>query len=201
MNNIVIGIEGLVGTGKTSICRKLLDYIPNSIILHGGNLYRGIVYALMQSSENINLDNLKQNLKNINIKNVMDKLKVELKIEDRESVIYVDGKKIEEENLQSQEASIAVSLASGSADNSHFYKFGEELINMFKENFNLIVSGRDLMKIYPSLDYHFFVTASLEERIKRKMNQYADSNYEEVKQNIMKRDELQEKARILQKIS
>ena len=131
----------------------------------------------------------------------MDKLKVELKIEDRESVIYVDGKKIEEENLQSQEASIAVSLASGSADNSHFYKFGEELINMFKENFNLIVSGRDLMKIYPSLDYHFFVTASLEERIKRKMNQYADSNYEEVKQNIMKRDELQEKARILQKIS
>ncbi len=201
MNNIVIGIEGLVGTGKTSICRKLLEYIPNSIILHGGNLYRGIVYALMQSSENINLDNLKQNLKNINIKNVMDKLKVELKIEDRESVIYVDGKKIEEENLQSQEASIAVSLASGSADNSHFYKFGEELINMFKENFNLIVSGRDLMKIYPSLDYHFFVTASLEERIKRKMNQYADSNYEEVKQNIMKRDELQEKARILQKIS
>lgn len=201
MNNIVIGIEGLVGTGKTSICRKLLDYIPNSIILHGGNLYRGIVYALMQSSENINLDNLKQNLKNINIKNVMDKLKVELKIEGRESVIYVDGKKIEEENLQSQEASIAVSLASGSADNSHFYKFGEELINMFKENFNLIVSGRDLMKIYPSLDYHFFVTASLEERIKRKMNQYADSNYEEVKQNIMKRDELQEKARILQKIS
>lgn len=197
MNNIVIGIEGLVGTGKTSICRNLLDYIPNSIILHGGNLYRGIVYALMRSSENINLNNLKQSLKDIDIKDVMDQLKVNLKIEDRESVIYVDGKKIDEENLQSKEASIAVSLASGSADNSHFYKFGEELINMFKDKFNLIVSGRDLMKIYPNLDYHFFVTATLEERIKRKMNQYGDSNYEEIKQNIMKRDELQEKARIL----
>lgn len=197
MNNIVIGIEGLVGTGKTSICRNLLDYIPNSIILHGGNLYRGIVYALMRSSEKINLNNLKQSLKDIDIKDVMDQLKVNLKIEDRESVIYVDGKKIDEENLQSKEASIAVSLASGSADNSHFYKFGEELINMFKDKFNLIVSGRDLMKIYPNLDYHFFVTATLEERIKRKMNQYGDSNYEEIKQNIMKRDELQEKARIL----
>ena len=197
MNNIVIGIEGLVGTGKTSICRNLLDYIPNSIILHGGNLYRGIVYALMRSSENINLNNLKQSLKDIDIKDVMDQLKVNLKIEDRESVIYVDGKKIDEENLQSKEASIAVSLASGSADNSHFYKFGEELINMFKDKFNLIVSGRDLMKIYHNLDYHFFVTATLEERIKRKMNQYGDSNYEEIKQNIMKRDELQEKARIL----
>ena len=197
MNNIVIGIEGLVGTGKTSICRNLLDYIPNSIILHGGNLYRGIVYALMRSSEKINLNNLKQSLKDIDIKDVMDQLKVNLKLQDRESVIYVDGKKIDEENLQSKEASIAVSLASGSADNSHFYKFGEELINMFKDKFNLIVSGRDLMKIYPNLDYHFFVTATLEERIKRKMNQYGDSNYEEIKQNIMKRDELQEKARIL----
>ena len=43
-DNIVIGIEGLVGSGKTSICRELLKLIPNSIILHGGNLYRGIVY-------------------------------------------------------------------------------------------------------------------------------------------------------------
>ena len=28
------------------------------------------------------------------------------------------------------------------------------------------------MKIYPNLDYHFFITASLEERIRRKSIQY-----------------------------
>ena len=33
MENIVIGIEGDVGTGKTSVCRKLLDKIPNSVLL------------------------------------------------------------------------------------------------------------------------------------------------------------------------
>lgn len=192
MNNIVIGIEGLVGSGKTSICKCLLDYIPNSIILHGGNLYRGIVYALMQSSKKINIDNLKQNLKNIDIKEVMDKLNVDLKIEDSESIIYVAGKKIEEDELQSEKASMAVSLASSSADNSHFYKFGAEIINSFKNKFNLIVSGRDLMKIYPELDYHFFITASLEERIKRKMHQYNTMQYEEIKKNIKIRDELQE---------
>ena len=192
MNNIVIGIEGLVGSGKTSICKCLLDYIPNSIILHGGNLYRGIVYVLMQSSKKINIDNLKQNLKNIDIKEVMDKLNVELKIENRESVIYVAGKKIEEDELQSEEASMAVSLASSSANNSHFYRFGAEIINSFKDNFNIIVSGRDLMKIYPELDYHFFITASLEERIKRKMHQYNTLQYEEIKKNIKVRDELQE---------
>lgn len=195
MNNIVIGIEGLVGSGKTSICRELLKLIPNSIILHGGNLYRGIIYALMNNSKNIELSNLKSNIQNIDIKSLMDKLKVELKIEDRESIIYVNGVKIDEDNLQSQEASIAVSIAGGTADNSHLYVFGKNLINTYKGKFNVIVSGRDLMNIYPNLDYHFFITASLEERIKRKMIQYGNNaKYEEIKQNIIARDDLQEKA-------
>lgn len=194
MKNIVIGIEGLVGSGKTSICRELLNYIPNSIILHGGNLYRGIIYALMNKKD-IDLLNLKSNIQNIDIKNLMDSLKVELKIENRESVIYVNGIKIEEDNLQSKEASMAVSIAGGSADNTHLYVFGKNLIDRYKEKFNVIVSGRDLMKIYPDLDYHFLITASLEERIRRKMIQYSNNaNYEEIKQNIIMRDELQEKA-------
>ena len=194
-DNIVIGIEGLVGSGKTSICRELLKLIPNSIILHGGNLYRGIIYALMNNSKNIELSNLKSNIQNIDIKSLMDKLNVELKIEDRESMIYVNGVKIDEDNLQSQEASMAVSIAGGTADNSHLYIFGKNLINTYKEKFNVIVSGRDLMNIYPNLDYHFFITASLEERIKRKMIQYGNNaKYEEIKQNIIARDDLQEKA-------
>ena len=194
MKNIVIGIEGLVGSGKTSICRELLNYIPNSMILHGGNLYRGIVYALMQKKD-IVLSNLKSNIQNVDIKDLMDKLKVELKIENRESVIYVNGVKVDEENLQSKEASIAVSIAGGSADNSHLYVFARNLIDDYKEKFNVIVSGRDLMRIYPNLDYHFLITASLEERIRRKMIQYGNNaNYQEIKQNIIKRDELQEKA-------
>ena len=195
MQNLVIGIEGLVGSGKTSICRELLNYIPNSMILHGGNLYRGIIYALMSLEKNIDMYNLKDNIQNIDIKDLMDKLKVELKIENRESVIYVNGKKIDEKDLQSKESSMAVSIAGGNANNSHLYSFGEKLINEYKKMFNVIVSGRDLMKIYPKLDYHFFIEASLEERIKRKMIQYKNSaNYEEIKQNIVKRDELQEKA-------
>ena len=195
MSNIVIGIEGLVGAGKTSICRELLKHIPNSIILHGGNLYRGIIYALMRSSSNIDLKNLKENIKDIDIKKIMDTLKVEFKIENRESVVYVDGKKIDEEKLQSEASSLAVSIAGANADSEKFYAFARHLINMYSQEYNVIVSGRDLMRIYPNLNYHFFITASLEERIRRKMSQYGkNSDYEEVKQNIVKRDELQEKA-------
>lgn len=198
MEHIVIGIEGLVGCGKTSICRELLNRIPNSIVIHGGNLYRGIVYALMQSNKELskgNIQNLKASLEQVDIKKIMDMLQVEIKIEDRETVIYVAGKKIEEEKLQSKEASMAVSVAGGSADNTNLFIFARNLINEFKEKYNVILSGRALTTIYPELNYHFFITASLDERVKRKAVQYGEkANLEELKAHIMKRDELQEKA-------
>ena len=193
MNNLVIGIEGLVGAGKTAICRELLNKIPNSILLQGGNLYRGIVFALMSSG--MNLEELKQNMKQVDIKQIMEKLKINIAIENRDTVIYINGKKIEEDDLQSTSSSLAVSEVSHVADNQNFYLFGRTIIEKFKQNYNVIVSGRDLMKIYPNLDYHFLITATLEERVKRKCIQYnGKANEEEVKQNILKRDEIQEKS-------
>lgn len=196
MGNIVIGIEGYVGAGKTSICRELLNKIPNSIVLHGGNLYRAIIYALMNLQKNsLNLNNLSENLKNINIKELMDKLQVRIEIENRETVFYVADKKMDEEELQSQENSIAVSIAGKSADNSHLYLFAKNLIDMYKSKANVILSGRDLMKIYPELDYHFLITASIDERVRRKCIQYNDMEaYDTIKENIIKRDKLQEEA-------
>ena len=194
-NNITIGIEGLVGAGKTSICRAMLDKIPNSIILHGGNLYRGIVYALMNSG--IDMSKIVNNSdKPIDIKQMMDMLKVEIKIENRESVVYVDGKEINEDNLQSDATSLAVSKIAKDADNSKFYAFGKKLIDVYKKQYNLIISGRDLMKIYPDLDYHFFVTADIETRVDRKMHQYTNEKItrEELKKHIEERDSLQEQA-------
>lgn len=197
MENIVIGIEGLVGCGKTSICRELLNKIPNSIVFHGGNLYRGIVYALMQKNKELskNMKNLKSNLQNIDIKEMMDNLQVEIKVENRETVIYVAGKKIEEEKLQSKEASMAVSIAGESVDHKNLFIFARNLINEFKEKYNIILSGRALNTIYPNLNYHFLITASLDERVKRKAIQYGENtNLEELREHIKTRDELQEKS-------
>ena len=177
-NNITIGIEGLVGAGKTSICRELLDKIPNSIILHGGNLYRGIVFALMNSG--IDMSKIMNNSdKPIDIKQMMDILKV-----------------INEYNLQSDTTSMAVSKIAKDADNTKFYIFGRELIDAYKKQYNLIISGRDLMKIYPELDYHFFVIADIDTRVDRKMHQYEDETItrEELKKHIEERDMLQEQA-------
>lgn len=190
MRNIVIGIEGLVGSGKTSICRELLHKLPNSIILHGGNLYRGIVYAFMKQNKHKSIDSLK----NIDITNLMKLLNVEIKLENKETVVYVDGKKIDEEELQNEKTSMAVSIAGNVADNTNLFLFARNIINNFKEKYNVIVSGRALMEIYPDLNYHFLITASLDERVRRKARQYNDVNLEELREHITKRDELQEKS-------
>jgi len=189
MENIVIGIEGLVGSGKTSICRELLSKIPNSVIMHGGNLYRGIVYAFMSKNKNI------KELKNVDITKVMQELDVKIELENSETVIYVGNEKIDEEKLQNKETSMAVSVASNIANNIELFIFARNIINNLKEKYNVIVSGRALMEIYPDLDYHFFITASIEERAKRKLNQYnGEVSLEELKEHIAKRDELQEKS-------
>lgn len=188
MNTIVIGIEGLVGSGKTSICRELLNKLPNSVILHGGNLYRGIVYAFMKQNKQLS------DLKNADITKVMESLNVKIELENRETVVYVDGKKINEKELQNEKTSMAVSIVGNVADNTNLFLFARNIINNFKEKYNVIVSGRALMEIYPDLDYHFLITASLEERVRRKAIQYNDVNLEELKEHIIKRDELQEKS-------
>lgn len=191
MNNIVIGIEGLVGSGKTSICRELNKRLPNSIILHGGNLYRGIVYAFMKQNNSNSINSLK----NIDITSIMKKLNVEIKLENNETVVYVDGIKIEEDELQNEKTSMAVSIVGNIADNQKLFIFAKNIIDKFKESYNVIVSGRSLMQIYPELDYHFLITASLDERVKRKAMQYKNEvDLEELKNHIIKRDELQEKS-------
>ena len=150
-----------------------------------------IVYSLMTSG--INLEDLKKNMNHVDIKSVMEKLNIEIKIENRDTIILIDGKEIDEQKIQSAKSSVAVSEISKVADNKNFYAFGKKIIDQFKEKYNVIVSGRDLMKIYPELDYHIFIIASLDERIHRKCIQYnGKCDEEEVRRNILERDKLQD---------
>ena len=194
MENIVIGIEGYVGTGKTSVCRKLLDKIPNSVLLHGGNIYRAITYGILKTGLiNVKEDNNK--LSSLNIKNIMDKLKLKIEIENNESVVYIHDQKVNENDLQSLETSIATSKISNYANNEKLYEFGRNIVENLKQKYNVILSSRDIVNMYPNIDYHFLLVADLDERVKRKMHQYEGKiTYDELKKHIQKRDELQKKS-------
>ena len=187
MENIVIGIEGTVGAGITSICRELLKDIENSIILHGGEIYRAIVYGMMQTQI--------ENTQNLDAFDIMKKLGIEIKLENKETVIYMNGKKVDEKDLQSKKSSMAVSKVSNTADNTRLYQFGKELIDKYRQKYNVILSSRDIVKMYPDVTYHFFIDASIEERTNRKYMQYnKEIPKEQIREMIKVRDELQEKS-------
>ncbi len=203
---MVIGIEGQVGSGKTSLCRELLKIIPDVVLLNGGNLYRAIVYAMMEHGDT--LRDLQKKSKDIDSKEIMDLFDINLRIENNETICYMGDTKIDEDLLQNAQSSMAVSTVGGKAHNEQLFEYARNLINDLKKDHNVIISGRSIMVIYPDTDYHFMVTCDLDERVKRKCSQYLKDNnmdkyiseeeyekqYNAVKENIFEREKLQEEA-------
>ncbi len=191
--NIVIGIEGLVGSGKTSICREMIKKIPNSVLLNAGDLYRAIVFLIMKNG--VAVASMRESGKNLNIREMIDRFEVEVKVENHETVVYAKGIKLNEQDLQSKETSLAVSEVSNTAENGKAFEFVRDLIDGLKKQYHVIFSGRATIKIYPACDYHFFIVADLEERVRRKCMQYENKeSKQEIRENIMRRDELQKKS-------
>lgn len=216
MNNIVIGIEGMVGAGKTSICDELLNLIPNSIFVDGSKIYRALIEALHMAKDSLRFDenskaedaassnkkpdlfegiNSLEQMAMLTPFDLLKKLQVEFKIEDRKTVIYIAGKKVNEEAMKSMQNSIGVSKMANQADNSKLFAFAHQIIQEYSKKFNIIVSARDLVKIYPEMDLHIFITASLEERVQRRYNQLkGEYTIDEVRNSIIQRDILHEKS-------
>ena len=199
--NFVIGVEGEVGAGKTSMCKELIKIIPNTIFIDGGLIFRGIILAIkkykVESTPN-NFETNKladENAPALDAFEIMKKLNVEFKIVNMQTVIFIDGKEMNQEEIETMENSMDVSKVASKSDNNALFKFANNIIKEYNTKYNVIVSARDLVEIYPEMDLHLFVTADIEERIKRRYNQYKGKySIEEIKNIILKRDELHNKA-------
>ena len=190
---MVIGIEGYVGAGKTSICRELLKIIPNSVMLNGGNWYRAVVYAMLNSGKS--MEELAQITQNNDITEFMKDFGIELKIENNETIPYINGERCDEEQLQNKQSSLAVSKIGRVANNEKLFKVAHDLIEDLSKSHNVIISGRSIMLMYPEVDYHLFITASLDERVRRKFIQYnGEESEESIRENLTERDKYHEEA-------
>ena len=193
--NFVIGVEGEVGAGKTSMCKELIKIIPNTIFIDGGLIFRGIILAIKKyKAINYNDSNTYKH-SNLDAFEIMKKLNVEFKIVNMQTVIFIDGKEMNQEEIETMENSMDVSKVASKSDNNALFKFANNIIKEYNTKYNVIVSARDLVEIYPEMDLHLFITADIEERIKRRYNQYkGEYSIEEIKNIILKRDELHNKA-------
>jgi cytidylate kinase len=173
---MIIAIDGPAGAGKSTIAKKLSTRF-NFTYISSGKIYRSI--ALYFHNKNIDIqdqEKIKEELTNIKIH--------------YEGEFHLNGMPVEKY--------INSDIISKKTSDVSKYKFIRDFIQSIIEeisrNKNIIMDGRDIgTKVFPNADYKFYLTASVEERAKRRYKELKDSgmdvNYTEIFESIKDRDQ------------
>ena len=172
----VVAIDGPAGSGKGTVS-KILAERCNLIYIDTGAMYRAIAYATLQNGIDLAEE---------------DKI-VELarnsKIEFVDGKTYLNDVDVSKE-IRTMEVTKIVSPLSS------IVKLREILVSLqqkMAESNDVIMEGRDITTVVlPSANYKFYLDASEEERAERRFKENQEkgiaSSYEEVLENIQKRD-------------
>lgn len=181
----VIAIDGFSSTGKSSIS-KIIAKNLGLIHMDTGALYRGVTYFAIQNCINedksIDIEKLIAELPNINL---------EFQNIDGELQLFLNGKNIDKE-IRFPQVSDNVSQVAKEADVRNFLLQTQREI---AEKGGIIMDGRDIgTVVLPNADYKFFMTASQDERARRRFLELElageKTDVETVKQNLIKRDKI-----------
>ena len=181
----VIAIDGFSSTGKSSISKKIAKKL-DLIHIDTGALYRGITFFA--------LENCLNDQHEIDIKSLFSKLnEIHLEFRPNHQVLelYLNGKNINKE-IRELRVSNNVSIV---AKQPEIRDFLLDFQRNLAAKGGVIMDGRDIgTVILPNADFKFFVTASPEERARRRhlelQNAGTEASYEEVFQNLITRDKI-----------
>lgn len=183
MRKPVIAIDGFSSTGKSSISKVIAEKL-GLIHMDTGALYRGITYFALQccKNEKANID-LQKLISNLN------KINLEFREENGMLVLFLNNKDISSE-IRIPEISEHVSLIATLPEVREFLLHTQRSI---AEKGGVIMDGRDIGSIVlPNADYKFFLTASIDERTKRRhlelLSLGIDTDAVSVKENLILRD-------------
>ena len=171
---MIIAVDGPAGSGKSAIAKKLSS-ILNLKYVETGALYRAIAYYI-----------LKNNIQNYENFSFLRNLKVDQKFINGNARTFLNGEDITD-LIRNEDVGNLASII------SKYKEVRDFLIDLQRElaKDGAIVEGRDIgTVVFPYADYKFFITASIEERAKRRYEQLKDSgiSYKEVLENIKLRD-------------
>ncbi len=181
----VIAIDGFSSTGKSSIS-KIIAKKLGLIHMDTGALYRGITFYALQNC--LNPD------KTIDISKLISSLtdmKLEFQNIDGELQLFLNGKNIDKE-IRFPQVSDYVSQVAKEADVRNFLLKTQRDI---ASKGGIIMDGRDIgTVVLPDADYKFFMTASQDERARRRFLELEaageKTDIETVKQNLITRDKI-----------
>jgi CMP/dCMP kinase len=176
----VITIDGLSGSGKSTVARKLAKQL-GFIHLNSGALYR--VVGLEVMNRGLALDD------DASCSVVAKALKFEFQIDSSGvTQLFVDGRRVGEELSKPNAAEFAskVAMLAGVRD-----ALGKVQREAARSN-SLVLEGRDAgTVIFPNAEFKFYLDASIDVRASRRFEEFADrstKSLEEVKEELKLRD-------------
>jgi len=185
MKKPVIAIDGYSSTGKSSISKVIAEKL-GLIHLDTGALYRGVTLFALQNCANedgtLNFEKLFSSFKDIQL---------EFKNEHGELVLYLNDTDISKQ-IRSNKVSDNVSVVAKQKEVRDFLLQSQRSL---AEKGGIMMDGRDIgTVVLPNADFKFFLTASIDERTKRRYAELLslgiDANEQQVKENLIIRDKI-----------
>lgn len=174
-----IAIDGPAGAGKSSISRAASAKLE-FLYVDTGALYRTVALGVLRTG-------LKPEETDAVVANLQS-TKVDLKFVDGEQRVFLNGEDVSEE-IRLPEVSAAASAVSAIPEVRQFLFDLQQ--TLAKEN-NVLMDGRDIgTVVLPDAQLKIFLTASPEERARRRYEQMADKQgmtLEDVLRDINQRD-------------
>ncbi len=151
-----IALDGPAGSGKSTIAKAISKKL-NVLYLDTGAMYRAC--GLYANRLGVNCKDEKA------VNEIIDNVKITVKYEGGAQRTYLDGEDVSEKIRQNEVSMFA-------SDISAHQKVREKLVELQREiasGIDCVLDGRDIgTHVLPNANYKFYVTASLEERTKRR---------------------------------
>ncbi|MFA7290000.1 MAG: (d)CMP kinase [Melioribacteraceae bacterium] len=178
---IVIAIDGPAGSGKSTAAKYLAEKLGFTYV-DTGAMYRAITFKAMELGIVEDVEKVIELTKSI---------KISLNFENGITRVFVNEEEVTDK-IRTLEVNSKVS------DISKIGEVRKELVKIQRklgEDKNLVAEGRDTTTVvFPNADLKIFLTASLDERAKRRFAEFkekkSDITMDEVKINLASRDSI-----------
>ena len=182
---IIIAIDGFASTGKSTLAKRLAEYL-NYIYVDSGSMYRAITYYALTNNY---LPFSDDNLTNFSNELLSVKLNFIFNNDLGYSEIFLNGVNIEKEIRSIEVSNHVSSVATISFIRKHMVNLQKEL----SLNKGVVMDGRDIGSVvFPNAELKLFLNASAEVRARRRHSEYIKQNinvdYSEVLNNLQSRD-------------
>ena len=183
---VIVAVDGPAGSGKSSICRQVCKKI-GFVYINTGAIYRAL--GLIANRKNINLDDEQQ------LGNLVSIFNQGLKWDDQSGSLYFEGENLSPHLYNEQVGLFASKIAKNPKLRTLLLPVQRNLAESAPNG--AMLDGRDIgTVVFPNADLKIFMTASLEQRAKRRLLQLQEKaspsekipSHQQIMQEIEKRD-------------